>query len=172
MHWIIKIGIVALVVATPVKWVSNVFGDKTYYDSPCFSSLEARLWRIYVCRARIAPSKLNYRDQEIEIKEAWIERRSKTCYLLIWFPYKKDMGGYQLCFTLEKGGEIFRSWPVPFWVSGDADHTFGICSSSSRKNNMVIYEHLETLPCSEKVSLIEGLKQPRPKDIEVTIDKK
>jgi len=169
MHWTIKTGILLVILATPVKWFMNAFEDISPCGSPLYSLQEARQWQVYFYPARVTPAKLTYRGQKIEIKEAWVERRSMRSYFLVWFPYRKDLGGYDLCFTLKKGKEIFHTSPIPFWVAGDEGHGFAEVSSGEKQ---VFCETLEQLPSSLKVSLIDSWNQPRPKDIEVTIDKK
>ena len=169
MHWIIKIGIAAFVIATPIKWVANGLADKTNFDSPSRYSWEARLRRSFVCRAHFNPSTITYHDQKIVVRESWVEKRTKLRYFLVWLPYYENKGGYQLCFTLKEGDAAFNGSPSPFWVTGNAGHSFG---HISEKGGGRFYhdDASQTIPSSIKISLLDSWSQPRPQDIEILID--
>lgn len=172
MHWITKIGIAAFVVATPIKWGANILADKTNFDPPSRSSLEARLRRSFVCGAHFNPSTIPYLDQKIVIREVWVERRTKLRYFLVWLPYYENKGSYELCFTLKEGGAIFAAPNAPFWAIGDEGHYFGTVTFSKHKYATIFYETLDALSSALKLSLLDSRSKPRPKDIEILIDHK
>jgi hypothetical protein len=170
MHWLPKTALLLLIVATPVKWAHNVLCDKTSFDAASRSSLEARLRRSFVCRARFVSPVFEYQGKKIAVDEAWVERRSKLRWTLVWFPYFENKGSYQLCFTLKEGTELFDGpgtngvLPARFWVTGDVGHSFG--KQGRRFDDC---DAFQTLPSSVKLSILESWHQPRAKDIEIQI---
>ncbi len=158
----------AVVVATAIKNFLNQLGDKGPVSTPCTSSAESKRWRTYVCLAKFEPGVFNYRTHEIVIREAWVERTSKELYFLVWFPYRKNIGGYQLCFTLRSGNEVFTSssFEPPFFVIGKRGNGFATVNLDE-----LFYDTLDELPPTVRVSLLSDWKEERLTNIVVRIDK-
>jgi hypothetical protein len=91
-------GIFAVVFsANPV-----VANDNT--ERPCYSIQQAKSRGCFICPVFFAPSSLDWKGQQIAIKEAWLERRTERLPSFNPFaPKFKIVSGYHLCFTLSKG---------------------------------------------------------------------
>jgi hypothetical protein len=165
-HVLLIVGLV--LVATGIKWCFNRAGEQGLYSPPCTSSGRARLAQVYVHSASFSPSIIEFHGKEIQIREAWVERRSKRQHFLVWFPYRKQLDGFALCFSLGDGKEVFQNVSAaPFWVMGDMNESFTRMNSPSGRP--VFYQYLDVLPSDITVSLMTSWKEQRRKGIRVEI---
>ncbi len=171
---VIICGIIAFLLLTIFKFFGNGLGDKGIPSSPCGTSGEAKRSFTYVCPALIEPKVIDYKGQRIEFGEAWVEKRSKPSWFLVWIPYRKIVNGYELCFTLKSGDQLFGK-TRPWFVIGDRARGLGVLSF---KNTQTLFtESLgenhadEIIPTSLEMSLIDNWKDPRPKNIKITFGK-
>jgi hypothetical protein len=127
------------------------------------------LARVYVYSASFRPSIINFHGQDITIREAWVEKRSKIRHLLVWFPYREQLDGYVFCFSLNDGKEVFENAESsPFWVMDDLNQSF--IQTKSPSGRPVFYQYLEVLSSDFTMSLMASWKDQRPKNIEVEIN--
>lgn len=157
-----------LLAATAIKWGFNRMGDEGVWSKPCTSSKRARLAGVYVYSASFHPSIIDFQGRKITIREAWAERRSKIHHFLVWFPYRKSLDGYVLCFSLSGGKEEFEKGngnTPAFWVMDDLNESFAQMLSPSGR--MVFYQYLDVLSSENSVSLMTSWKDQRRNDITV-----
>jgi hypothetical protein len=162
-------AIIAFLLLTLFKWIGNGLGDKGFPNSPCRTPGEAKRSFAYVCPAFIEPKVIDYKGHSIEFGEAWVEKRTKPSWFLVWIPYRKIMKGYELCFTLKSGDQELVGW----FVIGDRGRGVGLHGFS--KGNPVLFaeslgekDEEEVLPASSQMSLIDNWKDPRPKNLTIT----
>ena len=150
----------------------NGLGDKGFPSSPCLSVGEAKISFTYVCPAFIEPKVIDYKGQKIEFGEAWVEKRSKPEWFLVWIPYRKIVRGYELCFTLKTGDQALDGW----FVIGDRGRSLGTISSKNTtklfSESLGLKDADEIIPDSLEMSLIDNWKEPRPKNLTITFGKK
>ena len=171
-------GIIAFLLLTFFKIVLNGAAFSGVLYPPFLTAGEAQRSLTYVCPALIEPKEIDYKGQRIEFGEAWVEKRSKPSWFLVWIPYRKIVKGYELCFTIKTGNELFRKFPSPWFVIGDRGKGVGsIILNPAPLNGVLFWESIgekdagEIIPPSLEMSLIDNWKDPRPKNIKVTFGK-
>lgn len=174
----ITCAIIAFLLLTFFKWISNGLVDKGFPSSPCRTAGEAKRSFTYVCPAFIEPKVIDYKGHRIEFGEAWVEKRSKPACFLVWIPYRQIKKGYELCFTLKSGNELFRTVPSPWFVIGDRGMgIWHIIYTHDPSNGVLFWESLgekpddEIIPKNLEMSLIDNKQDPRSKNITITFGK-
>ena len=161
--------LILLVLMTAMKAVLNGFADLPPF-SQCMSMEESKQWGAYVCSAEVIPQRVQYHGHDIVFKECWAERLSRPAFYLVWFPNREIVEGYEVCFTLKTGMEVFNSYPEPFFVIAGTNTSFGIgghgkdfvfCNPSAGSFGS------QTL----RLSLVDGWHKPRPNDIQIRFNK-
>jgi len=168
MRIAIVCGFIAFLLLTFFKLIGNGLWNKGFPSSPCRTPGEAKRSFTYVCPAFIEPKVIEYKGHRIEFGEAWVEKRSKPSWFLVWIPYRQIKKGYKLCLTLKSGDQESGGW----FVIGDRGRSFG---GSFSKGRPVLYTETlgqkdedDIIPTSLQMSLIDNWKDPRPKNLTIT----
>ena len=99
--------LVVVLMATVVKYLCNNLSDKGAPDSGAsYSMMESQRRGVFLYPIKIIPNRFYWEGREIRVKEAWVERRCKIKYLLVWISKKEFVDGYKICFTLEDNEDL------------------------------------------------------------------
>jgi hypothetical protein len=167
---VFSVAVVLLLAGTGVKWCYNQAAGGGPISPPCTSSRRSRLARVFAYPAAFHPSIIEFHGHEITVREAWVERRSKIRHLLVWIPYREQLDGYALCFSLSGGKEVFEKVSgsdTPLWVMDDMNQ--GFTRTNSPSGRTVFYQYMDVLPSDITVSLVSTWKERRRNDIRVQI---
>jgi hypothetical protein len=132
-------------------------GDFAGY--PCYSVRESKRRGCFVCPVSFTPNTINWQGKQIELGEAWLERRTERYGpFALFLPLYKTVPGYNLCFTLTRGWEALDAAPrQPFFVLENKRSSF------ARIGTVVLYECLENLDRSEYTVLcVDNWKLDNP----------
>jgi hypothetical protein len=159
------IGVILIFLgATGIKVLHNMYVDSANKGDPWPSPNpdQAKQQGNFVCDVTIRPMTLEWRGQKIVFHNAWIEEAVEPAHFLVWFPYYRRVGGYYLCFTLEKGNDVISQFDLSFVVEGRTDG-FGTLHPSG---NIVYFRDLKDINILPiKMSLVPSLNAQRLNNI-------
>lgn len=161
---VILLLILVAFIATTFKGFNNVISDKLNYSNPTPSALAARLTGVFEASISTNPQKVNFDGQQIEICDAWIEKRYKRKYFLIWFPYNHIKDGFNLCFTIKGNTQIFKN-PI-YWYQRGAGNSFG-----SINRYELFYATFPNIPDCISASIVSRDKSKSSEYVTFTIKK-
>ena len=154
-----------IVVATPFKCCLDKLNHKTEESTPCFSVIESKLFGVFECSASFNPPRFSYKGNEIEIMEAWVEKRSRLQYFLWWIPHRQATEGYRVCFRLKNGRQVFANSKA-FWVINNSSE-----SCVSINSNQLFFSNLFLIPNSVSMSLMSSWNERIGRDAIIVIHK-
>ena len=156
-----------LMLATAVKLVHNVlYGD--FPQSYSFTVAEARDKGTLVREMTAQPPELTWRGVRVHFNEVWLARRAIEDHFLVWWPYFRGLGGYDLCFTLdERSDQALRAKDRAFFVLGEGGRAFGTLSGPGHPT---LYSLTVPAPDGEleAASIVGSWKDAREKHIRFT----
>lgn len=108
-----RMSILAASLVTLVLIGSSTLKAGENSQAPCYSMKEAKSRGCYVCTVVFTPQAIDWKNYQIVIEEAWIERRTERIPTMIPFAHRyKIIPGYNLCFTLSKGWDVLGLWDI------------------------------------------------------------
>lgn len=119
------------------------------------SASEANNRGTLINEVTIMPSLFKWKNVEVTISQAWIEKCKE--------------GGCYLCFRIEKGKEACYSWNSDhgFFVVGDNQRSVKL--HSFRDSRLLAVEYLVSSNLKDvRLSFVGGWKEERPKNFRVT----
>jgi hypothetical protein len=146
---LVVLVIVAAAIATAYKGFTNALSDKLNYSSPSFHSSTARLMGVFVAPVVANPKEISVEGRPIRIGDAWIEKRYKRAFFLIWFPYNQIKDGYNLCFTITGDTRVFQN--QIHWYRRGSGNSF-----TSINRSELFYETFPNVPDSVSASVSSG----------------
>jgi len=141
--------ILAAAIATVYKGFTNGLSDKLNYSSPSLHSSTARLTGVFVAPVIANPKDINVEGRSIRIDDAWIEKRYKKGFFLIWFPHIQVKDGYNLCFTVAGDTQVFKD-QTNWYLRGSGN------SFASINGSELFYETFPNVPTSVSASILSG----------------
>ena len=118
------------------------------------SSSEARKRGTLISEVTIAPSSFKWKNVEVTIGQAWIEK----C---------KD-GGCYLCFRIEKGQEACYSWRQHSGMFVVGDEGSSVLMHAFRDSRLLAVQYLESLELKDvRLSFVANWKDERLKNFRV-----
>jgi len=126
------------------------FGNK---PRPIFISgtiEESKSRGAFIEKLDITPSKINWREQQIVISEAWLEHATELVHVYVVipfvmeYPHYKIVKGYHLCFNCAER-EGLRAEPHPLFVVKDKGHSMSAHWPNDTKKRVHFCEEFDEL---------------------------
>jgi hypothetical protein len=153
-----------LLLATLVKFLHNLL-NADFSQSYSFSVAEAREKGTLVQELAVDPAELTWHGSRVRFKEAWLERRVIQGHFLVWWPYYRRLGGYDLCFTLdEQSGQAVRHETGAYFTLGDSGTSFASVTSPGQPTLYDKHVLTSEVP-EERASLLASQREAREKNI-------
>jgi hypothetical protein len=96
----------------------------------------------------------------IEIRDAWIEKKSVVKFHLAWFRYRQPTGGYTICLRLARGDVLFQGPDSYYFVDNQSSHLWRLHGLGP--DTIVFCADSDQLPTSLSVKIAQSRKDHNP----------